>query len=457
MSAAGRSSLDKVSLGQKLGFGVGDFGLNLYYTFLNLFLYYYYTDILNIRPGVAGLIFAIPLFWDAVTDPVMGVLASRTRTRMGSFRPYILYGAVPLAFSFIGLFAAPLFFPGAVVVACAVSHVIFRTCYTVVSIPYSALSARITSDSQERGVLAGLRMLFAASSGLATVFLTLQLAAWLAQGKMMDGFFRVSLIYGAVASLILMLTFISTREQASQMSDARPSLADLGKFVRKNRALWILIAAIFLGSVGSNIAGKSIIYYVKYVANLDLSITSALTAMLLATTASIPCWMMVSRFVAKKTVWITGACFSILMQIILFVSPPSAVTPFLAILAVMGVGQGAFIVTFWSMLPDTVEYGEWRSGVRDEGVVFGLNQLALKAASGVGIAALGFMLEIAGYEANQVQSVDTIYGIRVIAILIPMIGSICVTCLIAFYPIDAVMHRRLLRAIRWRKARREAA
>ena len=450
-------STERLSVATRTGFGVGDFGFNLYYTGLNLFLLYYYTDVLEIRPAVAGLIFALPLIWDAITDPLMGLISSRTRTRFGSYRPYILFGTPALALSFVLMFAAPLMFPGAVIAAAAASHVLFRTCYTVVSIPYTALSANMTRDSGERGALAGVRMIFATLGGLFTVFLTLPLALQLGSGDLKLGFFWVAVIYATIASTIFLVTFISTEERSDLEKPTEVSLGDMGRLIARNRALLVLIAAIVIGATGSAIFGKALIYYVKYVAGLDLSITGALVALTASVSLSVPIWMYLSRFISKRTAWLTGATLSLSMQATLFFFPPDTAGLFMALLVTMGLGNGAFVVTFWSMLPDTVEYGEWRSGVRDEGLVFGLNQLALKAASGLGIGVLGFALEAVGYVANAVQSDATSSGLRVISILIPFCFGLASASLIAFYPIDKGLHSRLVRAIDYRRRRRAAS
>lgn len=455
--AAGAVSAERLSVRTRTGFGIGDFGFNLYYTGLNLFLLYYYTDVLEIRPAIAGLIFALPLIWDAITDPLMGLIASRTRTPMGSYRPYILFGTPLLALSFVMMFAAPLMFPGAVVAVTAITHVIFRTCYTVVSIPYTALSANMTRDSGERGALAGVRMMFATAGGLFTVFLTLPLALQLGGGDLRTGFFWVSVIYACVASAILFMTFLSTRERQDLVKPVEVTLGQMGRLIARNRALWVLIAAIVIGMTGSAIFGKALIYYVKYVAGLDISITTALVALTASVSLSVPVWMALSRVISKRTAWLSGAAVSLSMQAALFFFPPDTVPLFMGLLAVMGFGNAAFVVTFWSMLPDTVEYGEWRSGIRDEGLVFGLNQLALKAASGLGIGILGFALEAIGYVANEAQADATSAGLRVISILLPLALGLCSAALIAFYPIDRVLHARLVRAIDYRRRRRAVA
>ena len=446
---------DKLGFGRRLGYGVADFGLNLYYTGLNLFLYFYYTDVLEIRPAVAGLIFAVPLVWDAVTDPVMGILANKTRTRFGSYRPYILFGMVPLALSFVAMFAAPLLFPGAVVATAAITHVIFRTCYTVVSIPYGALSANLTRNSTERGKLAGVRMFFAPLGGLFTAFLTLQLAGKLGAGDLKVGFLQVAALYGGVACLLFTLTFLTTREQLAAKADVWPGLRACFRQLASNRALWILIGAIIWGSTGSAIFGKAILYYLRYMPGVTLDISLALTAFVAATTISVPFWTIISgRVAAKRNVWLTGSCITITLQLLLLLLQPSQTPVLLAIMFGFGIAGGAYYLSFWSMLPDTVEYGQFRSGVRDEGVVFGINQLALKAATGLGIGLLGVMLEAFGYVANQAQTPEALTGIRFITLVLPLLFGLLSAGTIIFYPIDFNLHRRLVRVLDWRAARK---
>lgn len=439
-----------LAIGQKIGFGSADFGFNLYYTGLNIFLLYYYTDILGIRPAIAGLIFALPLFWDALTDPVMGAIASRTRSRFGSYRPYLLYGALPLAVSFVMMFVAPILFPSAIVLAAALSHIVFRTCYTIVSIPYTAMSARLTDDSGERGTLAGVRIIFAALGGVFTVMLTLPLAGQFGGQDPRLGFAIVAMIYAVIASLIFLVTFSVTRERMDLQPLRRPSLgASFGAF-RQNHALHLLIGAVAIGGIGSAIFGKALVYYVIYVAGLDLDVTLALIVLTLSVTLAVPVWMIAAGRLSKRNVWLTGAGLSAISQCVLFLFPPETPASFLALIVLIGFGNAAFATTFWSMLPDTVEYGQFRSGVRDEGLVFGLNQLSLKAASGLGIGLLGFLLEAVGYRANEIQTPETIAGLRQISILLPLGCTVLAAALICFYPLDRQRHARLVRALRWR-------
>lgn len=433
-----------LSLRQRLGYCVADYGFNLFYASLNAFLLYYYTDVLGITPTIAGLIFALALFWDAITDPIMGVIADKTRTRFGRYRAFIAFGALPLGLSFIAMFAAPVFLPGAVVFAAAATHGAFRTAYTVVSIPFTALSAAMTRDSGERGVLAGGRIVFAALAGLTVSFLTLNLAEGFGGGDERIGFIWVSVLYAAIACAILLFTFTATRENDPSAEDAPPALMATLRALPRNSAALIVIAATVISVTGSTLFGKSFVYYVKYASAVEIDIGAALGTMSAATLLSLPLWIFASTRLEKRTVWVLGLIISTAAMGALFVFPPQSLAPLLACLTLIGVGSGAVFVTFWSMLPDTVEFGEWRTGVRSAGFLFGLMQLAVKATSAVGVGMTGVLLDQIGYVANAEQSVETLAALKLLTFAAPIALFVASFAVIAAYPIDRRTHARLV-------------
>lgn len=423
-----------------------DFGFNLYYSGLSLFLLYYYTDVVGIRPAVAGLIFAVPLLWDAVTDPLMGAIASRVPSRHGRFRVFVLFGVVPLAISFVLMFAGPLAFPGQVVLVASATHVLFRTAYTVVSIPYSALSANMVSGSAQRGSLAGIRMIFATTGGLFTVIITLPFVALLGGDNPRAGFAAVAVIYALLSTGLILIAFFNSKDAAQVKSSAKLALGDVGRTLVANRALLILVASVTLGATGLSIFGKMLLYFMKYVAGVDLPVSIALIAMTAMASLSIPFWMVASRRLEKRQIWLIGSTLTAIGQLTLFLMPLTEAR-IIGLLLAIGFANGAFYVTFWSMLPDTIEYGEWKTGVRDEGLVFGVNQLALKAAAGIGIGALGFLLEASGYIAGVEQGPETVTRLHMITTLLPCGLCVLGMVVIAFYPIDRELHGRLVRAL----------
>lgn len=435
-------------------YGIGDFGFNLFFTGLNLYLLFYYTDVLGIRPQIAGLIFMVPVIWDAVTDPVMGCIATRTRTKIGRYRPYILFGAPLMALSFVMMFAAPLWFPSAVILSSAFAHIVFRTFYTVVNVPYSALSAAISRDGRVRSKLAAARMVAGVVAGLLAAALTFRLAAWFGDGDLKTGFVRVALGYAGLASAALLIVFFAIREPAAAPS-ARGSLSftDTWRFLARNSAFWILSAAIFATAAASSVGTKSMVYYVTYYIGEPEAVSSVLSALLLATTLSIPFWTWLSGIRSKRCVWLAAAAGLVCLQLLQFIIAPRSVELLVALQVAAGLFSGAIPVMLWAMAPDTVEFGEWRSGVRDEALPFGLVQLALKSATGLAVGALGIALGAIGYEANATQAPATLEGIRVLTFLAPLFCTVAGAGCIAFYPIDARLHRRLVRAIEWRSAK----
>ncbi len=444
----------RLPLSMRLGYGVGDFGFNLFFTTASLYLLFYYTDVLGLSPATAGWVLAVALIWDALFDPAMGYVANRTRTRWGSYRPYLVFGGIPLALSWALMFLPVSLEGTALVVFAAATHMLFRTLYAVVSMPFLALSAVMTNDSVERGVLASYRMIAAATCGLLVAVFTLKLVGWLGGGRV--GFFWVALIYGAVAAVIFVITFLSVREAERPAGEVLPTLPDMTRMLRSNTAFWIVGAAMLLGGVGGTIVNKVIPYYFKYTLGREDLIGPALGASALAIMLSMPLWTLVMKRTSKRVMWMSGTVIGVLAYGAFWFAPadPKFVIP---IMMLLGLGGGAGYLGFWSMMPDTVEYGQWRSGVRSEGAIFGIVSLIQKAALGLAAAGLGEMLELIGYTANVAQTPQTLASLKIIMILVPAGFAAAAATAISFYPITPQLHQRLVRGLGRRQAQAKTA
>ena len=435
---------------RRLGYGVGDFGFNLFFTTASLYLLFYYTDVLGLSPSTAGWVFAGALVWDAVFDPVMGYVANRTRTRWGRYRPYLLFGGLPLAASWALIFLPVDLEGSALILFAASAHIVFRTLYAVVSMPYLALSATMTGDSHERGVLASIRMVAATMCGLFAAFSTLKLVELFGGGS--TGFFWTAVIYGIIAAIVFTIVFASTREIAAAPDEISPTARDMIAMLRRNQAFWIVCAAMLAGAFGGTLFSKTLPYYFKYAVERPDLIGLALTALTAAVAISMPVWTAVMKRTSKRTMWLSGAVVGVSGYVLLWFSPSEGTSMFLPI-AVIGFGAGASYLGFWSMMPDTVEFGEWTSGIRSEGAIFGFVSLIQKGALGLAAAMLGELLSAIGYRANQPQTAETLEMMRLIMIL--GAGSLAVIAAfsISFYPIDRRMHARLQNGIAVRKKR----
>jgi GPH family glycoside/pentoside/hexuronide:cation symporter len=439
---------------ERFGYGVGDFAFNLFFTTAGLYLLFYYTDVLGLSPAVAGWVFAGALIWDAVFDPFMGYVASRTRSRWGRYRPYLLWGAVPLAAAWALMFVPVGLEGSALMLFAAATHILFRTLYAVVSMPYLALSAVMTSDSRERGVLASFRMAAAATCGLFAAFSTLKLVEAFGGGA--EGFFRTALLFGGLATAVLLFVFASTKEAARPIEEEQPSARDMLRMLRSNRAFWIVSAAMLIASIAGTFFQKTIPYYFKYALGREDLIGPALTLLTGAVTLSIPLWTLVMNRTSKRTMWLSGLGVGLCGYALLWAVPPSP-SAILPVLILLGIGAGASYIGFWAMMPDTVEYGEWRSGVRAEGAIFGLVSLVQKAGLGLAAAALGELLGAIGYRANVAQRPETLASMKLVMVAAPAVLGLAVASIIAFYPLDRRTHARMVRVAAWRNSRRRAA
>jgi len=439
-------------------YGLGDLGFNLLYTTLSLFLLIYYTNVLNIPPATAGLMAAGPVLWDALTDPVMGLIASRTRTRMGRYRPYMLIGAPLCGLSFVAMFAAPVLFPSSVIAVSVAAHLLFRTLYTVVNVPYTAMTVVLTGRSDERGLLAASRMVCAILAGLCAAIMMFPAADIFGNGDLERGFVWVSMLYAGMATIFMLVVVFTTSETTASIGSEPPlKLTDTLRFLRRNTAFWVLAAAIFLESIGSTIGLNAINYYVTDYVGADGQQGLVLFPLLVGIGVAIPVWTYVANATSKARAWILSGIPGILVGIVLVALAPTDLTMLAGLMFAKGFFAGAGPVLLWSMVPDTVEFGEWRSGVRDEAIGFGLIQLSLKSASSLAALLLGVILATIGYVSPEVRgaplAVDTLEGIRFSAFLVPLALSVLGLVAISQYRLDFTLHDRIKNALIWRTER----
>jgi GPH family glycoside/pentoside/hexuronide:cation symporter len=450
----------KLPIATKLGFGLGDFGFNLVWSGTGLFLMYVYTDVFGVSPTVAGAVYALALIWDAVTDPMMGIIADRTRSKWGRYRPWIALGAVPLAASYLLAYWNPGFTGVALVAWIAFTHCFLRTAYTIASIPFSSLQARLTNDANERATLAGYRMIGAATGGLTVALLTPLFVQSLGAGDEARGYLLAAMAAGALCLVILLYVVVVMREPEDVAIDTnapKPSVAaDVGAFfaqLRDNGPLLQVFLVIVAVAVAVTMFSKNVLYYFKYVLEAPQAGTFALIATPVMMLFMVPIWSILAQKTSKRFTWMIGASIAAAGFLAFYVNPSTDLPIVFAIIAVIALGSSSFGVLFWSMLPDTVEWGEAKLGVRHEAKVFGFASFAQKAALGINALLLGIMLDGVGYVANTDQTPETIAGIVATMSLVPLAGVLISMAVLWTYPIDAKRHAALREEIR---ARQEA-
>ncbi|MFL2747282.1 MAG: MFS transporter [Gammaproteobacteria bacterium] len=427
---------------------MGDYAICLYWSGVGLYLLYFYTDVVGISPLLAGWIYALGIGWDAITDPYMGYIAERTRTKMGSYRPYILFGSIPLAFSFVLLFWVPPFEGNFLFIFLIMVNLFHRTCFTIVSVPYSSLTARITDDSEERTKLTTARMLGASFGTLTISALGFPIINWFGSGEESLGFIYLGVCSGLAAIFILAITVKTVRERNFNLEITQlPKFSEVSKSIVNNYAFLIVFASTLTLITTSIMFNKNLIYYTKYALDLHeyqgliLGVSSA-SAFL-----AIPVWAYSALKIGKRNSWLISMILLVFSFLFFYLYPIKNLLELLIVLAVLGIGNGATGVLFWSMLPDTIEYGEWKTGVRTESSLYGFMTFAQKGGIAISALILGVLLTNIGFVPNTIQTEETLENLKTLMTFIPLSGVVLSFILVYFYPIDSKFHKKLIREI----------
>ena len=445
-------TINTVSNKVRAAYGIGDYAICLYWSGVGLYLLYFYTDVVGITPLLAGWIYALGIAWDAITDPFMGYLAERTRTRMGSYRPYIFYGAIPLAFSFILLFWVPPYEGTKLFIFLLMANLVHRTCFTIVSVPYSSLTARITDDSDERTKLTTARMLGASFGTLSVSALGFPIVLWFGGADEALGFIFLGMICGLTAVIVLSITVKFVEERRFNFTPSQlPSFSKVSKSVAENYPFWIVFGSILILGSTSIMFNNNLIYFVKY--SLDLHAYQGLILGVSSGAAllAIPFWAFAALKIGKRNSWMAAMTILLIGFLVFYFYPIASLVELLLVLGFIGIGNGATGVLFWSMLPDTIEYGEWKTGVRTESSLYGFMTFAQKGAIAFAALLLGMVLTQIGFEPNEIQSEKTLSGLKFVMTWIPLVGIFISFILVYFYTIDKSFHKKLINEIEIRK------
>lgn len=432
----------------RAAYGIGDYAICLYWSGVGLYLLYFYTDVVGISPLYAGWIYAIGITWDAITDPFMGFIAERTRSKWGSYRPFIIFGSVPLALSFVLLFWVPPFEGTFLFIFLLLVNIFHRSCFTIVSVPYSSLTARITDDSDERTKLTTARMLAASFGTFSISAAGFPIVLFFGSGNESTGFLFLGLISGSIAILILAITVYFVKERTfDPVNQVNANFKLVAKSVSQNYPFWIVFSSILILGSTALMFNNNLIYFVKY--SLDLH---AYQGLILGTSGgftllAIPFWALLALRLGKRNSWLIAMVWLLIGFLAFYFYPTQSLSELLIILAFLGFGNGATGVLFWSMLPDTIEYGEWKTGIRTESSLYGFMTFAQKGAIGISALLLGIILTNIGFIPNETQSQETLDSLKMVMSWVPISGVILSLVMVIFYPINKSFHAKLLKDI----------
>ncbi|WP_432199981.1 MFS transporter [Erythrobacter sp. W53] len=432
------------------GYGVGDFGLNIYWHSLSLILVFWYTEVVGLDPALAGWIWALGLLWDAVSDPLVASISAANTSRWGSYRPFIFFGSFGLGLSFCLLFWMPPFEGAVLFITLLFAAFLFRTCYTIVAVPYSALSSRLTFDSDERAELSGVRMFFAFIGQLCifSFFFPLSRAFSETGGTQQDGFFYAACVGAVVATMALILCASLTKERAPLGRDSLPEKASFKTFAdafARNGALRLLLIILFVNSA----AGASLLiplaFYLAANAEVFAQKEVVLTGYALASLTGTPIWTAIVRVLGKKIGWYLATLWMVAAGAWLALFGPWLVIGIPAQIVLFGFGGSAFAVIMWALIPDTVEYGQYTYGRRDEGPVFGASLFFQKASGALTGLLVGYVLSGIGYDADlEIQSSETAASLEKFIAILPPSFLILAALLLYLMPLSRDLHARIV-------------
>ena len=464
---------EKLTVGTKIGYGIGDFPFNLAYQTTALFLLFYLTDVFGIAAWAAGTLIMASKVWDAVSDPMMGYITDHTKSRWGSKRPYLLFGAIPLGVMFFLLFYSPDFAalfgiddPAKIekykIIYVTAVFVLFCTAITIVNVPYGALTAHLTQDADERSVLTGYRMVFAILGTLFGAAATLILVdkfgftgIVLEDGKrvinQLFGFRMMGLVYMVIIVIAVLITFFAVKERGEAEKSAaaeKVSLKDILKVIFTNRPFLILITGTILNLVAVLIMAAVVNYFFKYNLENEGMVPLAFLCLFVSAILFMPFFVWLSKKTSKKFTYNVGmgSLCCVLVLIFFFGDKNIILTLILFILA--GAGMATNWLSSWSMVPDTIEYSQWKTGIRSEGVIYGAFFFGQKLPVAIAAFIAGQALKHIGFVPNVVQTPETLSGIKVLVTLIPIVFIILGIIVISRFPINAEMHKKIVEEIK---------
>lgn len=457
---------DKVPLITKLAFGSGDLGTAITAGVLGFFRLIFMTDVAGLNPALAGVVLLIGRAWDAVNDPIIGTLSDRLNTRWGRRRPMFLFGALPFAVAFALVFFAPPFDDAGKFAYFVVVGLLFDTFYTVVNVPYTAMTAELTRDYNERTSLNSFRFAFSIAGSLVAVISQGVIVGALtpALGKQ-QAWFAFAVAMGALSGIPYIFAFLGTYEfpevlKTEASETPMPFFQGL-KTTFASRAFRIVVGIYVFSWLTLMTVQTILSYYLTYWMRRPELILPVVLGVQVSAFVWLFIWSKVAQRIGKKRTYVIGMIFWIAVSLALFAVPrdmPAEATIGLGVLA--GVGVAIAYLVPWSMLPDVIEEDELKTGHRREGVFYGYFALLQKFGAAVGSAAIGFLLDASGYITPPTDAVapiaqpdSALTAMRVLIGPVPVILLLIGIWLAARFPISKEQHEATLKEL----ARRHAA
>ncbi len=439
----------KLSRLTKIIYGSGDIGFSLTTTIVAAYFLFFLTNVVGIRPAVAGIAILIGRSWDYINDPIIGHISDRTRSRWGRRRPFLLFGALPFALAFTMMWFKP---PWESVVALtayyAAAYLLFDTAATFVYMPYYALTPELTEDYDERTSLTSYRMFYSILGSLLAFTIPLMIVGSFSPQNA-DRVFLMGAIFGLVSALPLLLVFATTKEKREFEEQTQPTFKDSLKAAFKNKP-FVFGAVIYLITwVSFDIMQTVLLFFIKFVMGREAESDLIMATIFIVAIIALPFWEWTSRKLNKRLAYAAGVAFWAVVQVVIItMNPSSPLVLILFLCGLAGIGVGAAHVLPWSIIPDAIEWDEYQTGQRHEGMFYSLVTLMQKIASSIAIPLTAVFLDVTHYIPNSAtQPASALLGIRILVGPIPALLLIIGIVFALKYPLSREEFTRVVKEL----------
>ena len=456
---------EKLSFSTKLAYGAGDLGPAITANVVAVFLLIFFTNVAGLPAGLAGSILLIGKVWDAINDPIIGMLSDRTQSRWGRRHPWMMFGAIPFGIFFFLQWIVPGFDDWGKFWYYVIIGILFHTCYTIVNLPYTALTPELTQDYDERTSLNSFRFAFSISGSILSLILALVVLD-LFKGDPIKQY----LVLGGVCAFISILPLywcvfgtrkrvIETERQrlAASQPESLPYLQQL-KIAFSNRPFLYVIGIYLCSWLAVQNTVAVIPYFVKNWMQLaDADFTKVVIAVQATGLLMLFVWSAVSKRWGKKAVYFMGMSLWIIAEVGLFLLQPGQVGLMYVMAVMAGFGVSTAYLIPWSMIPDVIELDELQTGQRREGIFYGFMVLLQKVALALGLFGVGWVLQDSGFKATiagqpePIQPASALWAIRLMVGPAPLVVLLIGLVLAYFYPITKEVHAEILLKLEERK------
>ncbi|MFA7183027.1 MAG: MFS transporter [Bacteroidales bacterium] len=474
-------STQKISVIEKIGYSLGDLAANLIFQTLMTFLAFFYTDVYKIPPGTASFIIFFGGMFGAFFNPIMGIIADRTKTRWGKFRPWILWTAVPFGAMAILAFSTPDFSPSGKIAYAFITYMLLVVVYSANNLPYASLSGVITGNMSERNSLSSYRFVAVTIAQLIVQSFLLPLALILGDGDRTRGFENTMMLFAAIGVVFFIITFLTTKERIIPKPEQKSSVKeDLHDLVRNKPWIVMLIITVFIFITLSLKGGMYVYYFENYLSQehlagflekvglnklsgftsssdvatsgFSLFMASGIVTTLIGIAISKP---LADRF-GKRDVFGCSLFLSALCLLMFYFYSPQAIGSVFATQMLHGFFYGISTPLLWAMIADVADYSEWKNSRRATAIIFSAMIFGLKAGLSIGGALVAGILASYGYsEQLAVQSAETVNGIKLSLSIYPMLTFFVSVACLFFYEINKKMEVRLQEELTARRAENE--